>query len=243
MTLEGKVALITGGGTGIGQATAAALAGAGAQVIITGRRPAQLEETCATIRTTKPVRSFAADVADRSQVNELVAWIKAEFGPVDILVNNAGINVLKRKISELAPEDWDAIMQVNATGAFNTIHAILPDMRARRDGLIINVASLAGVRPAPLGGAAYSASKHALVALTSVIAQEEKEFGIRATNLCPGEVNTPILDARPVKVSDEYKAQILQPEDVAAAILFVALLPPRAHVPELLIKPTTQHFA
>jgi NADP-dependent 3-hydroxy acid dehydrogenase YdfG len=243
MSLEGKVALITGGGTGIGQAVAEVLANAGAQVVVTGRRPALLEETCASIRAPRPVRSFAADVADRTQVNELVAWVKAQFGPIDILVNNAGINVVKRKVAELAPEDWDAIMNVNATGAFNVIHAILPDMRARRDGLIINVSSLAGVRAGPLGGAAYSASKHAMRALTTVIAAEEKLNGIRATNLCPGEVNTPILDARPVKVSEEHKAQILQPEDVAAAVLFIASLPPRAHVPELWIKPATQDFA
>jgi NADP-dependent 3-hydroxy acid dehydrogenase YdfG len=251
MRLHGKVALITGGGTGIGQATAQALANEGAQVIVTGRRAALLEETCAAIRAAiradvpgaRPVRSYAADVADRRQVDDLVAWVRNEYGPVDLLVNNAGVNVVKRKLAELDPADWDTILQVNATGAYNVIHAVLPDMRARRDGVIINISSLAGVRPAPLGGAAYSASKHAMTALTSVLAQEEKDNGIRATNLCPGEVNTPILDARPVKVSDEHKAQILQPEDIAAAVLFIATLPPRAHVPELLIKPTTQMFA
>ena len=243
MRLDGKVALITGGGTGIGQATAESLANAGAQVIVNGRRAAILEEACAAIRAPRPVRSYATDVSDRAQVEDMIAWIRNEYGPVDILVNNAGVNVVKRRLAELNPEDWDFIMQVNVTGAYNLIRAVLPDMRARRDGLIINISSLAGVRPAILGGAAYSASKHALSALTSVLAQEEKDNGIRATNLCPGEVNTPILDARPVKVSDEHKAQILQPEDVAAAVLFVATLPPRAHVPELLIKPTTQHFA
>ena len=243
MRLDGKVALITGGGTGIGQAAAQALANEGALVVVTGRRAAVLEETCAAIRAARPVRSYATDVADRSQVMDMVAWIRNEFGPVDILVNNAGVNVLKRRVSELAPEDWDYLMNVNATGAYNVIHAVLSDMRERRDGIIINVSSIAGVRPSILGGAAYSASKHALSALTSVLSQEEKDNGIRATNLCPGEVNTPILDARPVKVSEEHKAQILQPEDVAAAIVFIATLPPRAHVPELIIKPTTQHFA
>ena len=243
MRLDGKVALITGGGTGIGQATAHALANEGAQVVVTGRRAAILEEACAAIRAPRPVRSYATDVADRSQVSDMVAWIRNEYGPVNILVNNAGVNVVKRRLAELEPDDWDFIMQVNATGAYNVVHAVLPDMRAKHDGVIINISSLAGVRPAVLGGAAYSASKHALSALTSVLAQEEKDNGIRATNLCPGEVNTPILDARPVKVSDEHKAQILQPEDVAAAVLFIATLPPRAHVPELLIKPTTQHFA
>jgi NADP-dependent 3-hydroxy acid dehydrogenase YdfG len=243
MRLDGKVALITGGGTGIGQASAQALANEGALVVVTGRRAAILEEACSAIRAPRPVRSYATDVADRGQVDDMVAWIRNEFGPVDILVNNAGVNVLKRRVSELAPDDWDYLMNVNATGAYNVIHAVLPDMRARRDGVIINVSSIAGVRPSMLGGAAYSASKHALSALTSVLGQEEKDNGIRATNLCPGEVNTPILDARPVKVSDEHKAQILQPEDVAAAVIFIATLPPRAHVPELIIKPTTQHFA
>jgi NADP-dependent 3-hydroxy acid dehydrogenase YdfG len=242
MRLEGKVVLITGGGTGIGQATAHALAQDGAQVVVTGRRSAKLEETCAAIQAPRPVRAYAADVADRREVNDLVGWIRQEYGPVDILVNNAGVNVLKRKLEELSPEDWDYMIQVNATGAFNVIHAVLPEMRARRDGVIINISSLAGVRASNLGGAAYSASKHAMSALTRVIAIEDKDNGIRATNLCPGEVNTPILDDRPVKVSDEHKAQILQPEDVAAAVLFIATLPPRAHVAELYIKPTTQLF-
>jgi NADP-dependent 3-hydroxy acid dehydrogenase YdfG len=175
-------------------------------------------------------------------VDDLVDWIRSEFGPIDIMVNNAGVNVVKRKLEELSPDDWDLLMQVNATGAFNVIHAVLPEMRARRDGVIINISSLAGVRASNLGGAAYSASKHAMSALTRVIAIEDKDNGIRATNLCPGEVNTPILDERPVKVSEAHKAQILQPEDVAAAVLFIATLPPRAHVPELLIKPTSQLF-
>lgn len=243
MRLDGKVALVTGGGTGIGQAAAEALANEGAQVVVTGRRAAILEQACAAIRAPRPVRSYATDVADRAQVTDMVDWIRNEYGPVDILVNNAGVNVLKRRLSELAPEDWDYLMHVNATGAYNLIHAVLPNMRERRDGVIINISSIAGVRASILGGAAYSASKHALSALTSVLGQEEKDNGIRATNLCPGEVNTPILDARPVKVSDEHKAQILQPEDVAAAVVFIATLPPRAHVPELIIKPTTQLFA
>jgi NADP-dependent 3-hydroxy acid dehydrogenase YdfG len=115
-------------------------------------------------------------------------------------------------------------------------------MRARKDGLIILISSLAGVRPSSLGGAAYSAAKHAANALIKVLSLEEKDNGIRATIIAPGEVNTPLLDERPVKVSEEHKARILQPEDVAAAALFVATLPARAHVPELLIKPVTQTF-
>lgn len=242
MRLEGKIVLITGGGTGIGRASAQVLAQEGAQVVVTGRRADKLEETCASIQASHPARYHAADIANRGQVENLFTWIKSEFGPIDILVNNAGINVVKRTLAELSPQDWDKLMHVNATGTFNVVHAVLPDMRARKDGVIINISSLAGIRAGSLGGAAYSASKHAMSALTRVISIEERENGIRATNLCPGEVNTPILDDRPVKVSDAHRQQILQPEDVAAAVLFIATLPPRAHVPELLIKPTTQMF-
>ncbi len=242
MQLDGKIALITGGGTGVGQAIAQSFAEAGAQVIITGRRQEKLEETCAAIQAPKPVRYFTADVAGRTQVTALIDWINREFGPLDIVVNNAGVNIRERRIEDLKPEAWDYVFDVNTTGVFNVIHAVLPQMRARRDGLLITVSSLGGVRPSTLAGAAYSASKHAVNALMQVIALEEKDNGIRSTILAPGEINTPILDDRPVKVSDEHKARILQPEDVAAAALFIASLPARVHVPELLIKPITQVF-
>lgn len=242
MDLTGKVALVTGGGTGIGQAVARRFAAAGAQVVVTGRRADKLQETCAQATLGKAVRPYAADVGDRDQVTALVQWVNQEFGQIDILVNNAGVNVVKRRMEELAPDSWDYILQVGATGVFNTIYAVLPQMLARKDGVIILVSSLAGVRPAPLGGAAYSAAKHAANALMKVLAAEEKDNGIRATIVAPGEVNTPLLDDRPVKVSDEHKARILQPDDVASAVLFVASLPPHVHVPELLIKPVTQLF-
>jgi NADP-dependent 3-hydroxy acid dehydrogenase YdfG len=160
----------------------------------------------------------------------------------DILVSNAGVNIVERRLEVLSPENWDYLMNVNATGAFNVVHAVLPQMRARKDGVIISISSIAGIRPSELGGAAYSAAKHAMDALTKVIGLEERENGIRACVISPGEVDTPILEARPVPVSDEHRARILQPEDVAAAAVFVASLPPRANVSELVIKPTTQAF-
>ena len=242
MQLQNKTAIITGGGTGIGQAIAKAFAQAGANVVITGRRLDKFNETVAAIGGENPVHAYAVDVADREEVNKLAGWATERFGQVDILVNNAGVNVVKRQVAELEPDAWDYILAVGATGVFNTVHAILPQMRARQDGLIILISSLAGVRPAPLGGAAYSAAKHAANAFMKVLSVEEKDNGIRATIIAPGEVNTPLLDDRPVKVSDEHKARILQPADVAAAALFVASLPPHAHVPELLIKPVTQLF-
>ncbi|MCB0128282.1 MAG: SDR family oxidoreductase, partial [Caldilineaceae bacterium] len=197
MSLRGKVVLITGGGTGIGKAIAESFAAAGAKVTITGRREAKLREVADALAPTAPIRYHAADVADRDQVAALVQRINDEDGPIDILVNNAGMNVLARRIHELQPADWERMLQVNATGVFNTIHAVLPQMRERKDGLLITVSSIAGVRASVLAGAGYSASKHAVNALMTVIALEEKDNGIRATSINPGEVNTPILDERP----------------------------------------------
>ena len=243
MRLEGKTALITGGGTGIGAAVAGAFAREGCQVAITGRREEKLAAVAVAIEAPHKVQLRAADVAERNQVDQLVNWCRESLGRVDILVNNAGVNVAQRRLEELSLEDWDTMMNINATAAFNLVHALLPSMRRRRDGVIISVSSIAGLRPSVLGGAAYSASKHAMTALTRVIGLEEREKGIRACVISPGEVETPILQDRPEPVSDEHRLRILQPEDVAAAVLFVATLHPRASVPELIIKPTTQAFA
>jgi NADP-dependent 3-hydroxy acid dehydrogenase YdfG len=145
-------------------------------------------------------------------------------------------------MNALDPADWDKLMHVNATGAFNALHYALPQMRERKDGLIILVSSVAGIRASILGGVAYSASKFAMTALGTTVAAEEKNNGIRITNVYPGEVETPILDARPVPVSAEHRARILQPSDIASVLVAIAELPPRAHVAELVIKPTTQEF-
>ncbi|MEZ4664154.1 MAG: SDR family oxidoreductase [Caldilineaceae bacterium] len=119
MKFQDKIVLITGGGTGVGEAAAAAFAAEGAQVAITGRRAEKLAQVCQAISAAKPVRYFAADMANRSQIAALVEWVNAELGPVDILVSNAGVNVRERKLAELSLENWDYIMNVNATGAYN----------------------------------------------------------------------------------------------------------------------------
>ncbi len=243
MTLANKVALVTGGGSGMGAAIAMALAGAGAQVTIVGRREAPLREVASATTQGPSVHWQVADVGNRTQVTQLVERVTSAYGPIDILVNNAGINIAARKLADIDPNDWDQLMAINATGAFNLIHAVLPQMRAQKDGLIINISSIAGVRPSALAGAAYNASKHALSALNASINLEESVHGIRATLLAPGEANTPLLDRRPVPVPAEVRAQVLQPEDIAAAVLFIALLPPRACVPQLIISPTIYPFA
>lgn len=243
MELNEKRALITGGGTGIGRAIALALAREGCHVAVTGRREDKLRETASLWPGPNAILVFEADVSNRENVSKLFAWADRQLGPIDILVQSAGMNIRRRAMADIDPKEWDQVLQVNATGAFNCIHAVLPQMRARRDGLIINISSVAGKRANPLGGVAYGASKFAMTALGTCVGLEEGKNGIRVTNIYPGEVNTPILDQRPEPVSAEKRAQILQPDDVALAAVMIVRLPPRAHIPELVIKPTLQSYA
>ncbi|MBX3426810.1 MAG: SDR family NAD(P)-dependent oxidoreductase [Pirellulales bacterium] len=240
MNLQGQGAVVTGGSTGIGLAIAQALVAAGCKTAIGARRAEAIERAVATVGDPTKLVGRPLDVADRESVAAFFAWARGELGQIDVLVNSAGVNVRDRRLDVLAPEDWERILQVNVTGAFYCMQEALVPMRERGDGLIVNIVSTAGRRAAPLAGAAYSASKFALAALGTTAALELREQGIRVSSVYPGEVNTPLLDQRPEPVSDERRARILQPEDVAAAVLMIAQLPPRAHVPELVIKPTRQ---
>jgi len=242
-SLNGKTALITGGGTGIGLGIAVALAEAGCKVAIAGRREQVLRLAAESYKGKQPLLYFRVNVAHRGSVKNLFQWAEKQLGPIDILVNSAGTNIKTRKMSDMKPEQWDQVLAINATGAYNCMYAVLPQMRERRDGLIVNVSSIAGKRASELGGVAYSASKFAMTALGTAVANEDAKNGIRVTNVYPGEVNTPILENRPNPVSDEHKAAILQPEDVGVLIATIAALPPRAHVPEIIIKPTHQLYS
>jgi NAD(P)-dependent dehydrogenase (short-subunit alcohol dehydrogenase family) len=242
MKLKGKTAVVTGGGSGIGAAIAKSLAAEGCRVVIAGRQVEKLLEVAKQFKCEPAIEVHEADVADRANVNRLFAWVAENIGPVHLLVNAAGINIKDRMMAEMEPEQWDRVMAINATGAYNCIHAVLPQMRARHDGLIVNISSTSGKRAWKLGGVAYSASKFAMTALSTAVANEEGVNGIRVTAICPGEVDTPILENRPKPVSAEHRAKMLQPEDIATAVLMVATLPPRAHVHEMIIKPTTQEF-
>jgi NADP-dependent 3-hydroxy acid dehydrogenase YdfG len=239
-TLEGKTALVTGGGSGIGAEIARTLAANGCRVAITGRRESRLQEVVASSKNEILIR--VCDVANRDDVSALFSWVREELGAVDILVNSAGINIARRSMADLDPADWDKLLQINATGAYNCIREVLPQMREKQDGIIVNISSVAGIRAGLLGGVAYNASKFAMSALSLTVGEEESKNGIRLTSIYPGEVETPILDERPVPVSAEHRARILQPEDLAAAALMVVSLPPRARVPELVMIPTTQSF-
>jgi NADP-dependent 3-hydroxy acid dehydrogenase YdfG len=240
--LAGKVCLVTGGGSGIGLAVARAFLDEGARVAIAGRDEAKLRHAVLKLAGGDRLTSHAMDVAISDQVQAAVRQLNERWGPIEILVNNAGLNLKERTVRALTPENWQLLLRANLDGAFYCIHAVLPAMLNRRDGVIINISSIAGKRPGPLGGAAYAASKFGMRALGLCLAAEEKDSGIRVSNIYPGEVDTPILEVRPQPVSEEQRQRILRPEDVAAAVLYVATLPPRVSVPELVIKPTAQVY-
>ena len=241
-SISGKIALITGGSSGIGLATARGLLVGGAAVAIAGRDEAKLRAAEAQLLAGDRLLAYPCDITDKKQVRALADAVTERFGRIDILVNNAGLNVKNRSSTELDPETWDRLIRINLDGTFYMTHAVLPQMRARREGMIINISSVVGRRANPLGGAGYNAAKFGMSALGLTLSVEEKDAGIRVTNIYPGEVDTPLLDHRPQPVTAEHRGKVLQPEDVAAAVLFVCTLPPRAHVPELVIKPTTQMY-
>lgn len=238
-SLKGKVAWITGAGTGIGQAAAVALAQDGAQVVLSGRRSAVLQKTADAIAATGGSVSIETlDVSKAASVDAAAESIVSRCGRIDILVNNAGTNVAERHWAKVTPEKWKEVIDVDLNGAFYCARAVLPVMRKQNDGLIINVSSWAGRFYSLLTGPAYSAAKHGLMAMNASINMEECIHGIRACALCPGEVWTPIIDRRPDQLPDDVKAKMLRPEDVGEAVAFVARLPRTVCINEMIISPT-----
>ena len=225
----------------MGEAIALALAAEGAKVAVAGRRQEKLDAV--SEQAEEKILTHTVDVAERESVKALFDWAGAQFGgQLHLLVNCAGVNIPKRSMSELAPGDWDKVIAINATGAFNCMHFGLPLMRPHRTGLVINISSTSGKRAAPLGGLAYNASKFAMAAIGTSASEDERGNGIRVTTIFPGEVDTPILDERPVPPDADHRAKILKPADIAAITVTIAKLPPLAHVPELVIKPIGQSF-
>lgn len=238
-SLHNKVVWITGAGTGIGQASAVALAKNGASVILSGRRIEPLQKTADVIASFGAKVSLEVlDVADEDAVYAAAERIVASFGRLDILVNNAGTNILDRHWAKLTPPKWKQVIDINLNGAFYCVAAVLPIMRKQQDGLIINISSWAGRFYTYLTGPAYTSAKHAMMAMNASINMEECINGIRACAICPGEVATPILDQRPEPISDDVKIKMLQSEDLGEAVLFVARLPKSVCVNEMIISPT-----
>jgi NADP-dependent 3-hydroxy acid dehydrogenase YdfG len=239
---KGKVVWITGGGSGIGLAGAIELARAGAHVIISGRSRETLLASEKQVKAAGSGEAISLDVSDQKEVSRSAQAMLKRHGRIDILVNSAGVNNPKRNFRNVSVEAWDQIVAINLSGMFYCCHAVLPGMRERKSGLIINISSWAGRYASTLTGPGYNATKHAVVALTESINMEECANGIRATSILPGEVATPILEKRPVPPSKEERARMLQADDLGRTILFVATLPARACVNELIISPTWNRF-
>jgi NADP-dependent 3-hydroxy acid dehydrogenase YdfG len=239
MSLAGKIAWITGGGSGIGQAAAVEIAKGGARVVVTGRRADSLADTKDLIgRAGGQAEAEAADVADREAVERAAQAILSRHGRVDILVNCAGVNIPKRFLKDLAASDWDRVVEANLNGALYCTLAVLPSMRKRRDGLVINIGSWFARYQGYVGGAAYNASKQALTGLTHQLNMEEGMHGIRACVVHPGETVTPMQRARPKPPSPEDQAKMLKMEDLGRVVRFVAESPAHVCVNEIVVTPT-----
>ena len=245
--LAGQVAIVTGAGSGIGRATAIALARAGAAVAVFGRRMSLLDDAAAEVRSVGgEVIAQSVDVGSMRSVDTAVKGILDAYGRIDVLVNNAGTNRPRRLLADAtAPtwdqaDNWDQIIQTNLTGVFLCVRAVLPTMRQQKRGTIVNVASAAAIQASRKSGTAYAASKRGVVEITQMINAEEWVNNIRATTVYPGDVDTPIMDLRPEPPGAEVRAQMMMPEDIAEAIVFVASLPQRAMVEDLVVKPTNR---
>lgn len=236
--LCGRVVVVTGAGGGMGRAIALSVAADGAHVVLADRNAAKLEDLRAAIAAVGgAVLAVPTDVTDAGAVAGLVDTALGVCGRIDILVHAAGINMRKRALDELTPESWSSIVDVNLTGAFHLTRTVVPTFRRQGGGLLIYIAS-ACVKKPDRSGVAYQASKAGLLGLAHGTLEEERANGIRTTIIFPGLTDTPFVLHRPVPTPPEVLARALQPEDIAAACLFVMHLPPRAHVPELLLYPS-----
>jgi NAD(P)-dependent dehydrogenase (short-subunit alcohol dehydrogenase family) len=227
-----KQAIVTGAGSGVGRAVALRLLAGGWRVGLVGRRAETLAETAA-LATAGEAVALPCDVADAGAV----ARAFADFGPIDVLVNAAGTNVARRSLDVVTAADFRQLVDANLTGAFHCVHAALPPMRKRGGGTIVNVVSDAGLVANSKAGPAYVASKFGLVGLTQSINAEERGRGVRACAICPGDINTPLLDKRPAPPPVAAREAMLQPEDLVACVMLVIDLPPRAVVEQLVVRP------
>jgi NADP-dependent 3-hydroxy acid dehydrogenase YdfG len=229
-----KTAVITGAGSGVGAATALALANEGWRVALLGRRREPLEAVAARIGSALVV---PCDIGDPALVEQMGKQVLAEFGSVEVLVNAAGTNVPRRALEVLTLADYHEMMNANLHGAYYCVQAFLPQMRVRGSGTIINIVSEAGKAASPKAGPGYVISKFGMAGLTSAINAEERARGIRACSIFAGDIDTPILDKRPAPPDAAARAKMMQPEDIAACALLAIHLPARALIEELTVRP------
>jgi NADP-dependent 3-hydroxy acid dehydrogenase YdfG len=235
-----RTALITGAGSGIGKATALAFAKAGIDLALVGRSEEKLAAVAVAAEAVGVrAKTYALDLAIIDRVSSEIAKIAADWEELDILVNNAGI-AYTNSIGDTPLADWQSAIDINLTSVFQCIQGILPHMRRRQMGTIVNVSSIAAKQVFPNWGV-YSVTKFGLMALTQAVAGEERANGIRVTAICPGSVNTPIWDTDTVQ-ADFDRSAMLTPEMVAEGILYAVLAPVGAVVEEIIIMPSGGAF-
>ena len=241
--LKGKVAWVTGGGSGVGRAVAHALAHAGVHVHISGRRAWQLDETVKIIKKEGGrCEAIVCDISDPNSTVLAVETIAAKQSQIDIYVGAAGYNINRRRFSSIKPQEAGDIIATNLSGAFNASSAVLVPMRARREGVLIHIGSWSGHRVRPFSGPAYTAAKAGLLAMSEALNLEVALEGVRSTVIVPGGIDTPLLDNLPEPPSSQVRAQLLRPEDCAGAVLWVARQPARVRIDEIIITPTVQNI-
>lgn len=239
MGLKNKVCIITGGGSGIGRSAGLMMAEAGAKVALVGRTASKVEGVRDEIEAAGgTAMAFGLDVGDYDGVMRMSKDVLDAYGRIDVLVNNAGHSSHHRRLMTTTPEELQAVLESNVSGSVYCSQAVVPHMKERGEGTIINVSSMAGLSGSLLAGMAYSAAKAAVINFTAFLNNELKNTGIRSSVVIPGEVDTPILDNRPIVPSDDARDTMVTAEDAAEAIFLIANLPQRACIPELIIRPT-----
>jgi serine 3-dehydrogenase (NADP+) len=238
VSLKDQGVLVVGASSGIGREAAVLLGREGARVMASARREDRLRSLKEELANEGIAISFhAADASKADQMQRLADETVRTLGRIDLLVFATGTNTPQRSMTNLMTEIWDMMLNVNLSAAYYITRAVLPAMRDAGSGHLIYVSSISGLVP-DVSGAAYQASKRGLLGLAHAIRMEEKEHGIRTCVICPGLVDTELLNKRPVKPAADVLQKALQPQDVAEAVLAIAKLPPRAAVPELQIMPT-----
>jgi len=235
--MQNKTVVVTGAGSGVGQAVAIALVAQGWNVALVGRRQDALESTVKATALAERCLVCPCDIADRSAVSAMGEKVRAQFGPVSALINAAGTNTPARSLDVLTYENYQTVMDANLNGAFYCVQEFLPGMRAQKSGTIINVISDAGKIASPKAGPSYVMSKFGLAGLTQSINAEERGNGVRACGIFPGDINTPLLEKRPTVPDASARERMMQPQDIADCILLCLNLPPRVIVEEMLVRP------